>query len=195
VKGRTARDVVRFDAGERDPGGVVRRDPGRDADEGDDLRTDPAPPAECSQQSERQPSQQHEQATEHVQLGVQVDDHLARIAAALEEPVHGRKRLDRALERADGKRCTARNREPAHRRPRRAEGADDQSEQEPEAQQHRGARAHEKERMDCGRLLGLIGSQAAVNEASLVKAEVKRRRVERKGAEQQEVEAAVGRPS
>ncbi len=154
-----------------------------------------ASPAERSQQTEREPCQQHEQAAEHVQLGVEVDDHLTGVAAALEEPVHGRKRLHRALKRADSERRAAREREPAHGRRCSTEGADDESEQEPEAQQHRCARAHEEEWMESGRLLCLLGCQPSMHEASLVKAEVERHRVERKRSEEQEVEAAVGRPS
>ena len=58
---------------------------------------------------------------EHVQLGVQVDDHVPCVAAAIEQLVDGGKRLDRSLERSHGERRATGEHEGANRSPRIAE--------------------------------------------------------------------------
>ena len=78
----------------------------------------------------------HEQPAQHVQLRMQVDDHGAGVASSVQQVVHGRERLDRPLERADGESRAACEHECRAGRgaPR---GARDEPEQEPERGEHR----------------------------------------------------------
>ena len=143
--------------------------------EGGALGPDDRRAAELRQQHEREPDQHREQAAEHVQLGVEVDDHRARISAAIEQVVHGRERLDRPLKRPDGEGRAAREDEAPGRGSCASISPRDQTEQEPETRQHGDPSAHEQERMDRRRLLRLLGGEATVNdEGPLVEAQVHR---------------------
>ena len=142
-----------------------------------------------------EPDQEHHQAAEHVQLGVQVDDHVAGLTAAVEQLVDGRERLYWALQRPERERAAAGERE----RPQDPAGAPDRPrddrEQQPEGREHRDSGTHDQERVQRGRLFRLLRRQAAVDdEPALVEAQVKGHRVERERADEERIEAAVREP-
>ena len=183
-EGATRRDPVRLHRREREAPGVVDGHPGRYRSH-DDTR----PAAEGHQ---REPDEDHHQAGEHVQLGVEVDDHVARLAAAVEELVHRREGLHRPLEGSDDKGAAAGEDEGARRPGRAPHRAGDHGEQEPERSEHRDPRAHDQERVQRRRLFGLLGREAAPDdEPSLVEAEVERAPVERERAGEERPEARV----
>ena len=129
---------------------------------------------------------------EHVQLGVEVDDHVSGVTPAIEELVDGGEGLHRALERSHGQRCAAGEHEGSNRSARMAKRAHERHEQEPEGRHHRDARAHDQERVEPRGLLGLLGRQAvAYHQPPLVEAEVERDSVERERTAEQRPEAEV----
>ena len=185
-------DPMRLDSREDEPAGVVRAHAGRDGDDRHPCAPGRPGGAELAQRDEGEPDQDHHEPREHVQLGVEVHDHVAGLAALVEELVHGRERLHRPLQRPDRERCTPGEYEPPSRPGGAPDRADDDREQEPEGAEHRDPRAHDQERMQRRRLLRLLRCEAAADdEPSLVEAEVERAAVEREGAGEERPEADV----
>ena len=109
--------------------------------------------------------------------------------------MNGRERLDGPLEGADRERRAARE----HERPGGAPCAPvrprDESEEEPEAGQHRDPGGHDQERMDSRRLLRLLRCESVVHdERALVEAEEHGGAVEGERAGEESGEAGVRRP-
>ena len=187
---------MRLDRGEGDPARVVDEHPARHEHERGAHRPPGHTAVEHDEQTGDGPDQHHHQSAEHVQLRVQVDDHVAGLAAAVEQLVHRRKRLHRALQRPDGEGRRAGEHEPARRRTSAAIGADEQRKQQPERREHRDPARHGQPRVKRRRLLRLLRRQTAPDyQAPLVEAEIEAGAVERERAGEQEPEARVRRPA
>ena len=187
---------MRRDRRERHSGRVVDGDSDADQAHGQTRAALLPLGSERVQRHEGEPSQQEHQAAEHVQLGVQVDDHVAGLAAPVESLVHERHRLHRALQRPDRQRRAARE----HERPQRAlappDRPDDRHEQQPERREHRDPGAHDQERVERRGLLGLLRREAVVDdEPALVEPEVEGREVEGERAAEERVEDGVQPPT
>ena len=148
----------------------------------------------CREQRQRRADEQDHQPAEHVQLRVEVHDHVACIAAAIEQLVDRGERLDGALQRPDRERAAAEEDECAQLGPAASERAQQRCEQEPERREHRDAGPHDQERMQARCLLRLLGRQAVPDDqAPFVEAEVERHAVEGQRADEQGPEAQVRR--
>ena len=154
-------------------------------------------PQRARRERERCAHQEDHQAAEHVQLGVQVDDHVPGVPAAVEELVDGGKGLDRSLERADAPTQYSRASTKARTGvPGMTKRTDKRREQEPERREHRDARSHDQEGVKPRCLFGLLGRQPVTHhEPPLVEAEVERNAVERERPAEQGPEAQVRDPA
>ena len=125
---------------------------------------------------------------------MEVHDHIARVAAPIEQFVDRRKCLHRSLQRPDGEGRAAGE----HERTERASGAPDRPhhhrEEEPERREHGDPRTHDQVWMERGCLLGLLRGQAAVDEPSLMEPEVERGPVEGERPGEERPEGEVGEP-
>ena len=195
LEGMAAGDAVRLEGGERDPGGVVDGHPRSDSPQRDLRRPRRPPRTETPEGTEAEPDEDHHQPAQHVQLGVQVHDHISRFAASVEQVVDRRECLHGTLKRAECQRPAAGEHEGACRPPGRKHGAHDDGQEQPERREHRDAGAHDQEGMERRRPLRLLRRQSAVDEPPLVQAEVQRRAVEGERAEQQREEAGVREPA
>ena len=193
AEARPVRHAVRGQHREGDPAGVVDAHAGRDPYHRDaHLPPRPRLAGLPAQQRERQGEQDGHQPAQHVELCVQVDDHVAGVAAPVEQLVDGRERLHGPLERADRERTAPGQDERCHRAGRPPHRAGDEPEQHPEAREHRDPGAHDQERVQRRGRLGLLGRQpTGHHQVALAEAEVQRRRVEGERAPEQEPEAAV----
>ena len=176
-----------LERGEGDPADVVHAHSRTDADQGDARMFERA---RCREQRERRADEQDHQSGEHVQLRVEVHDHVARIATAVEQLVDRGERLDGTLQRADRKRAAAEEDErpqlgPALRNVRRSVTAATRTPANiamPAPMIRNGCSAR------C--LLRLLGRQAVPDDqAPFVKAEVERHAVEGERADEQREEA------
>jgi hypothetical protein len=164
VEGRAAGDVVSLDNRGLDADSVVGRHAKSDAGEGDALGAYERLATQLRKHGKGEADQHREQTAEHVQLGVEVDDHRAGVSAPVEEIVHGGKRLNRSLKRSDGERRAARKNESPRRCSRTSIRASDEPEQQPEAGEHGDSGTHQQERMNRRRLLCLLGGEAAADD-------------------------------
>ncbi len=137
-----------FERRERHRSGVVDGHPGGRADQGRPDHTSAAQTAKIGEQRQSDAHENHHQPAEHVELGVEVDDHATRVAAAIQQVVHGGDGLHRPLQRPDGERGAAGEHEQARRPARAPEAADEDSEQQPEGREHRDSSGHDQIRME-----------------------------------------------
>jgi len=170
---------MRLDGREYDAGEVIDAHACAECDDGEARTPQRELRPGVPQGGEDEPDQEHHQPAQHVQLGVQIDDHVACLAAAVEQLVDGREGLYGPLQSPERERSAAGEHERSQHTVRAPHRADYHGQQQPEGREHRNARAHDQERMQRRSLLRLLRGQAAVDdEPTLVEPEVKRDRIE-----------------
>ena len=98
---------MRLDCREGDARQIVGADASADPDDDEPRASERELGTRTSKGGEHETDQEHHQPAEHVQLGVQVDDHISSLAAPVEELVDGRERLHRSLQRPERERSAA----------------------------------------------------------------------------------------